>query len=727
MFDMDKPFVFFSGGKNKTESRKTFDLIGTESIRTRIVTHPDGSTTRYKSRGGFPEAITETRETSGTDYIRGYIANIKSITFLVLEKSLAYILARSGSVWGAVKKTTTFGRYVVASILSDDSVPDLWVLQDGVLRVFTKTKRIDFKLSGTGSGVPLLAIPSLAENYVSGNADADDNHLFILSPTSIEHCPLRAPTAATLYDGAELSDNTDGYADSRVAGVNYSKDALTVGFSMCHRSVVGNILQRARTVQLLSDAPFIALGDWVEHVTQGAVYIYPTGDLSTDVSSGTWLNPIDGADPSICELYQKTGGPYPEPGYYTYVGTLNGEPADRTEQCSATVYTYSGNDGYTDNKAVGWFNGNLSVAVNVSVEAYYKNETSTGARGIVCPVTIAYPGYGSMTEPPATNYKWGPPNQGSTVNAGSVIGLFSSGTTVFETWWSESKTEAYVLGHPLLSVTYRVDGSANNSVGLRYFDGGYRAASGLETRFTDPSVNPYAAQWDAINICVDAKYINQYNPGYFKDQVVVEESDGTLEKTITGETRDYILFDRACATYVYIKGEFSGGSGGSSATMTLVVEQGGMSVSKVLHRMETDSFSWLILEEQAYSKCYYWVPPSPFTGFAPPFCCQGAFPYAAYSEPVDAGGSVMLLSIPLVIQSDPDNESAPAESYAFTPKNFIGVISLGSIALRQAFWSGFSNTKQVINFADGAFADWVGNVYVDASQDSSTYTEVYRT
>lgn len=728
LFD-DKPaLTVFNGDKDRTQARKVQDLIDPMSIRARRVDNGDGTVTIHRMRGGFPEAWTIQKWEEATDDpstpTRGYVSNIRSLTLDVLGKVIAAIIAKVSGVWRKKAPVKYFGPYAVSNIISDPI--DIWANVAGTFYGFTALGQKKQKLSGATEGVPILLTDGVM--YRAGSDDTDDCHIFLLHSSGVSHAPWRSGVGASVYSPAELSSGTAGYSTSVQSGVSYNLEQHRVGYSALFESATGNILQRARSLSLSIAPPFVALETFVDHVTQGYTYIPPSGSASTTHTPGVWLNPIPPQDTTYCATYTKVGGPYPSQGYMNFAGYLVAEVALDTSPVTTYADTteYTGSNGYTTSKPIGWFGDDLVVDVAVSTSAYFKNETSTGVLRLVTPTTIAYVGYGSTTEPPAITYQWMGVQHTSTTTAGTLADTASSGTTIKKVWNSQSTASATLLGVPLLTMTYIYNGESLYESGYAYTLNSSLAYQGATVNFANPNDNAYAAAWDAQTFCYEGASSGQYNSGYIRDQVVISTNTGSSSKTFSAETRDYILFDRANSSYVYLKGVFSGGSS-SSVTLSIVVSHEGNEVEQVIRQASSTGFGWLLPDEQVYNECRYWNPPNPFSGFAPPFCNQGEFPYAAYTETQDTGSAVMLLSLPLVIQQNPATDTAPNGSYVFNPRNFRGVFGYASIALTAPFWSGFGNVRNIVNFADGVFVDWVTGVYPESSQDASTYSEVYRT
>ena len=728
----DDPFnlTTFGGKKDKTEARKVQDLIDPMSIRTRIVDNSDGTQSIHRMRGGWPTVTTSEVLQAGnanSKYIRGYIANVRSNTLDVLAGTWSAIIEKIGT-WKKNKFTDIFGPYTVAKTgEAPTSSRDIWVVKQSVLNVFRASAKKTKQLTGVTSGVPLILFPA-DQNYVEGTTDADDPHIFMIDNSAIGHATWRNNTVVEAYNASELAAGSAGYPTLFSAGVAVGLTENKVCFAQTYVSNVGNVLTRARTLTLKSAAPYYDLGSLVDHTTQGFVYIFPSGAPNTSSASGTWKNPVPPLDTYVWDEYVKTGGPYPATGSMSLVGYRSAAGyAVYPERCLTTTVVYNGNNGYSNTKPVGWFGQDLFVDILVNVSANHTQESSSGTYGMICPNDVAYAAYGSMTEPPAIKRQWiAVNNTAATISAGTLMLIASNGSSLGKTWSSTSQVSASLLGVPLLEMSYTLSGYTTSITGIRYQANNIHPVSGVSTYFAPPE-NPYASQWDAQIFCQYGSTLDQYNPGYIMDAVAYSQNTAGTSRVFSGETRDYILFDKTNDRYVYVKGLFTGAESGSTVELSIVIGIDGAEYVRPLRSAASSSFSWLFPDEQVWQECRYWNPPNPYSGFTPPFCNQGYCRFVAYSEKHEAENDAFLLSIPLVIQQDPTVEVAPSYGYVFNPRNFRAVLGFSSITLFAPFWSGFTNTVNFINFADGAYTNWVQGVYPESASDTTTYSEVYRT
>lgn len=723
----------FGGHKDRTEARKVQDLIAPMSIRTRVVENADGSQSIHRMRAGWPTVMTTevpANKDEDTVYLRGYVSNIKSRTMATLGTAWAYIIRRSASVWKKHKQFLKFGTYAVDTIASTE--PDVWVNRESTdgheLVIYRKDATLKRKITGRNDGVPIILQSSAGTKYATGVTDTSDTHLFIAGKSYLAHSTWRENNPlAEVFNRNELASDTAAYPKVDESGVTYRQSADTfVSYTTAFLSNAGNILQRSMLLKLLNVPPYVNRETYVDQAVTGVAYIFPGGSPTSEALTGQWLNPIAPVDSLICQVYEKTGGPYPATGEYNFVTWLEGSPAVDPTGSSTTVYDYNGSDGYSWNIPVGWFGGDLAAEVSASTSAIWHKEASSGIMRVVNPATIVYSGYGSTNYAADVTYQW-ITGQDNTLPAGTLVGEASSGSTDYRTWSSSSQASCAIDGMTILSMTYTRSGSSQSWTGETRLRKQVFPYQGSPVNFADPNGNAYAASWDAVLRCNTRGDADQYSSSSFLDTVPTSGGSTSTTQTFAAETRDYILFDRVAQRYVYLKGEFQGGDSSSRIALKIVVQYGDTLMEKTLRDVTKDSFSFMPYIEQVYQDVYFWNPPVPFTGFAPPFCIQGNCPYVAYSEAVDIGEPVFLMSLPLVIQMNDESPPAPAASYLFNPRNFKGVFGLATLPMVTDFWSGFSNEVQVVNFADGQFNDWVGGVYEQANQDSSTYSEIYRT
>lgn len=734
--EKDKRFnlTTFDGAKDKTESRKVQERIDPLSFSTRVVEHADGSQSVHRMRGGWPTVKTTEAASvkdEETSYLRGYVSNIKSRTFATLGATWAYLIRRKNTVWGKYKAFSKFGLYSVANIAAFE--PDVVVNRettDGrelvIYRRNTSQKR---KITGQNEGVPVILQGSATTPYVTGVTDTSDSHLFVAGQSYMAHTSWRENTPLSeVFNRNELASGTAGYPNVDESGVALAQgnDASLLSYTSAYLSGAGDVLQRSMLLKLIYVPPYVDRLNYVDQFIQGTAYIFPSGSPVSTPIPGQWLNPIAPVDSLICQVYQKTGGPYPASGTYSFVTWLEGEPAVDPDGSSAITYDYSGSNGYSWSVPVGWFGSELTADVSASTSATWHKEASSGIMRVVNPSTIAYGEYGSTNYAADVTYQW-ITGQDNTLPAGALTGEASSGSTDYRTWSSSSQASCAIDGMTILSMTYTRSGSSQSWTGETRLRKQVFPYQGSPVNFADPNGNAYAASWDAVLRCNTRGDADQYSSSSFLDAVPTSGGSTSVSETFTAETRDYILFDRAAQRYVYLKGEFHGGDSSSRIALKIVVQYGDTLIEKTLRDVTKDSFSFMPYIEPVYQDVYFWNPPVPFTGFAPPFCIQGNCPYVAYSEAVDLGDPVFLMSLPLVIQMNDESPPAPAASYLFNPRNFKGLFGLATLPMATDFWSGFSNEVQVVNFADGQFTDWVGGVYEQANQDSSTYSEIYRT
>lgn len=742
MFEDNKSGValtIFHGGKDRALAREIETRFDPRGISTKIIDKQDGTQVRYKSRAGFPEIVTTTDEPADTqDFVRGYVANIRSLTLDMLGEIWSAIVRRDHSGdWIKSKKSKLFGPYIVSKTstkvpsqtVKPFDFPDVWINYDnkktgnrGIL-FFLKNKM--FRRSIESSDTALVDwMPAILfgdKKYKSGSTDENDNHIFLLAMDGVDHCTWRDSSYGVVYESSELDAGTSGYSgEASASGISYSLglDRIDVGFSKSFTSSIGNVLQRARNITLVPLPPYFSLGQYVDEHVQGFIYTSPTGSPSYSYGD-TWLNPIEPTTNSFALIYQGSNG-----GTYSFSGFLPGVPTQDPTDCSSTTTSYNPSPGgYTRSVQVGWFGSQLTADISVSITANYTSEDSTGSIKSAANDLIAYGAYGATDRGPDVPYIW---MQGfaPTTFPGTLGATLSTGTTLHKSWGTTTTALCVVDGRNMIRMEYMVSGNSLHAVGQTGTESSSRPWNGAAIGWGNPLEYPYVEAWASVPMCDTGTTSDQYAPGNFMIQVDVTQDTGSLVKTFSAETLDYILFDREQHRYVYLKGVFTT----YSVELRIVVEVDGVLSEKVLKTVTSPGdFPWVMLEEPLFNELGFWCPPTPFSGFAPPFCSQGQFKYGAYSE-IGESTSTFLMSIPLVVQRDQTTETAPDEQcFVFNPKNFRRVFGFAGIILTAPFWNDLTNKKQIINFSDGAFEDWVGGVFQDGLSEPTTFSEVYRT
>lgn len=711
----------FSGGKDRSQARGMLDHIGGPGgFKTAYQTNPDGSTTVVQTKGVMPPQVRTERSgaTAANTYLRGYIADMQSVNSTALSKVVAAILEKLAGVWRKKKLTSVFGKYVVSPLSSAPAANDVWVLKDGALRIFGKNN-VTSRAGIACEGVPLIATTDTLAPYDNGAS------LFVLSNSGICRAPIQGISVATqVYSADELDVGTEGYlGGGAVAGVSYTHDPLAVSFTRIHISAVGSILQRSRRVALTNSPPYAIKGEYVSNLIQGYVYLAPVGNSSSSTQTGEWLNPVPDGNHAICEVYAKEGSaPY---GTLVAKGYLFGEIVDNPSN-TATISTWEGSNHLDNSVALGWIGAPITLDYTMSVTASHRRESSSGSRWNEVPFLIADPRAGSTSYPPSYTHQWRSFSDAiSSTPAGALLSMVCSGWSTKNTWESQTQSIGSVNGVEMCSITYKSQGMDLSRSGTRFFNRDTFMFDGAGTGITSIKDNPYADEYNAVLKCstaVPAEYTTTARSESFSDYS--REETWTLSCT----TRDYILFDQQEKTHVYLLGEFSGGKTSASVSLSIVVEINGVTFTTLIHEYETTESGFLVYTETAHNECSFHPPVVPFTGFAPPFCCQGEFRYGAYSEASESGESVFLMSLPLSIKMRDDWPDPPVGAFLFDPTMFKGVFgSYGGLGVSLGFWSDFSATVTHVNFADGVFTNWVSGVFAEAQTDEDIFAEVYRT
>lgn len=704
----------FKGEKDKHQARSMIDRLGgPEGFKTSYQTNLDGSITRLQLKGGMPPQVFRTSTVQSSSYIRGYISNIRSEALRLAGKRVSFLLKRIESLWTRAEDAPTFGSYIVS--VTSSSNPDLWAMVSGVLHIFTG-RSVKKRPGLAVSGIPLVVSPDSLRPY------ADGWGAFVLDDSSIFYgAGDSSSPAQQTYDNSELSLGTEGFmGKSSVAGVSYQVTPAVAAFNQAHTSISGSVLQRSRRMVLSAYSPYAVKDEWIETLLQGFVYIYPSGTLDTNVSDGVWYNPAPALDQACCDMYATTGTLGDMYGTYAKVGKLIGIMTDDAATCSTTVTTFNGSDGYTNEIVVGNFPSPVTATISVSVKQDIFYTDGRGQRRPALPIDIPYWGYGSATLPPIYSHKWMFYDDWSIATqpvapAGTLYGPWVDGVSTRKDWKSVSTSTATLNGVLLGFLSLHISGNEFTWSGTRALGSTDFPYDGLACGLATPNHNDNASAWNAVILCRDAE----------KTLVQDSASERTDTYAFKAETRDYILYDMVNGTYVWVEGVFSGAPGNSQVELYVAVSYKGREYKKLIYSIGGDGVRFPT--EKGPMGDPFHIPASMFVGFAPPFCCQGAFPYGAYSEDVESEDSVVLLSLPLSMQLR-DTDDMVQNAYNFTPTLFSGVlhsyIGLGTIL---AVESDLRGVVSQINFADGTFTDWVAGAYTDAALDVTTFSEIYRT
>lgn len=724
----------YQGDKDRTLARKEIDLLGgPNQIRKRIVDNPDGSQTVVQLKGDMPPQIRTTpapqNETVPDTLKRGYVASLKSAGIELAGKVVAWLLQRSP--WAGRVTTKLFGSYSVGRFAS--SYPDVVFANENRLVVYSGSEPgiVQRKIVGISpEGVPLirLAPEGSGAHYDTGWG------VFLLAPSGLKEVTAAAsPAINTLYQANDDLFNSGWAAiaaSSNTSGVVYNDVQDMVGFNRLYVSLAGHVMQRSRRIRLLRNAPYFAQDAWAEAEIV-APYLYPNGTPSNS-SSGGWDADKPSYDLDVFYTVVKSGSPptgvwamgnvYQSAGeWYKY--------SDGTDSCTTSKSTINKTEPWSLTSEIGWFGKSVSVTISMSTGHNYEMNQSAGSVFKSSPVYVGTSYKDTLSSPPSIvagsgNFYLPHPTQSgesSQVNPGDPYGVAYSGNATTTTWNSPTICTATVDNETVCSINVNIhQRTSSHELQIAQSERGYETVAGTGCSFVEP---PGLPAWNTI------EYAYQFDPTYtHPDTDFITGADDTgrlFEASMT--TLDYLLYDNAAETYIYLKGTFSSSgkldmtSGSSSVALELVVQRGSDTYSKVLHSYGGGPFS-IYWETSGFGLPFH-PAKQPFAGFAPPYCCQGAFKYAAYSEKSDATVT-MLMSLPLQIKLD---ESDTAQQFAevFTPIHFAAIVGAYCSIPDAMHWkAAMHNVVHKINFVDGAFSDWPGIIDLKNFAD---YAEVYRT
>lgn len=748
-----KNLTVFSGVKDRSEARRVHDVIEVGSVRTRLDVRDGERTTVYRTRGGFPEAFDLTFEPgqnqSKREVNRGYVSSLINSEIIASGKKIARIIKKLAGVWKGVDVPERFGPYSVCRFPEGDR--DVVVSDDkGYIHVLSTfagnvvTRKLT-ELFGGLTAYPYV-MPSLSGGVVDDNPKArymttpgDNNaswHVFAFQRYGIDHVSAWDAIKGTLYDADELFAGTTGFVLSEAAGVaveqvDHSK--INVGFNALHIAATGSMLQRGRFAEIGRSAPHVALGGYIDEDIQGFIYTFPYGTPNTQSLPGEWLNPINTITTVIAPFYAKVGNPLDQApnAVYQFHSFLHGAPQVEQVASSATRTTWTGGDSLSYSKNLGWFGVPLSAEITVGLSADHLYEDSTGRSQLVTPTTIANAQSGSTYFPPSWTHQWGPPVNYGTLPAGEAYSpACATGTTIRKQWNTTTTASCMVGGVQICSIYYHHTGAYREWSGTQMvLKNGPYAIDGVAASLVNPSDNTYYNEYNSILWGCLSMVLDNINPVSITTYEPISGSQQSASWSFITSTIDYILFDKPNETYVYLKSEINATESFSTITLKLVVSKNGIETEKVIKQYASSVYLFSIPTEPGYSDCDYFPAPTPFAGFCPPFCIQGAFPYGAYSETGEMGSSVFLMSLPLTLQKPalvkPD---PPYGGFVFVPRLFYGMLAYASASLREDFWNGFDNTLVVHNFSDGVFVEWPDTAHAyTPSVSNGTFSEVYRT
>lgn len=754
MFD-DKDLLslpVYRDKKDRTGMRVVLDRIGADSCKTAIrktETNEGEVITRYRTRNGMPEAVVDVKPRGVSDDVglkRGYISDLVNTALIAADKKVTRLLKRVAALWRSAGSPAVFGPYKVAKVPTGEK--DISVAKEGgnVYVVATDGSVAVWKLDdelALSNSVPVVlpaidgvgaVSPRIKLRYPKPSVGDDGWHYFDVGDASLQYRSGAATgPVAELYNTTELFAGTAGYPSSDQAGPTIVLGSgVDVGYTALHISPVGNMLQRSRHVVLSRHNPHATLSDYVSESIQGFIYTYPNGTPSPSTFPGTWLNEIHPIDTVIAPTYSKVGNPLgalPNAAYQ-FSGYLVGTPQVEAAASSSSRTIYHGSDGLSYSKNLGWFGVPLTAAITVSVTADYTYEDSTGRSQLVTPTTVADAMSGSIYFPPSWSYQWGPPVNYGTLPAGNAYApACATGSIQRHIWSTHTVASCIVDGVEICHIDFAnsMDRKQWTGTQMKLKPGPY-ALDGVAANLVNPNDNQYYAAYNAMNWCCLSMVLDNIHP---VDITTMEPTSGNEQNsswTFTATTIDYILFDREADTFVYLKGAINASKTASAVTLSLVVKWNGALYEQVLRNYSSGTYLFSIPLEDAYMESEYFPAPTPFAGFAPPFCSQGQFPYGAYSEPHEAGDPTFLMSLPLVLQRPVlTPPSVPETGWFFKPRLFNGVMGYASLGLQIDFWNPLDNQIHVVNFADGVFRDWVTEVHgASMTSVANTFSKVYR-
>lgn len=738
----------FDGEKDKSVARQMSFGVDLSGIRKKYLTNADGTTSRLSTRGGFPEIVTTAITKAPTEenvVSRGYVARINrlvlsgwvSVWYGVIKR----VLVGATPQWLKQKKTDQHGPYAVVNHwTAGQKFPDVMAMykesDDARTKLCINAKPSAYE---NADGLGGQSIPVVLQNAgypATGANDADDFHLFGVGETTLTHLAGRAYSGSpsTIYLADELDVGTEAYPKAYFAGVDICRSSGFANYNHWHASVIGALALRFRSVQLAATAPYFVSNAYTNINLPATVYVFPTGSLVT-TPNNTWANPVPPNDLGIMEMYSKVGDPTTGYGTYQQEGYYQGNLAEA--DVSGNDYTLHGVGSYSATIPGGYFgNSLLEFDVDLSAVADIAWRDSIGHYALTNPDGIA--ASNQNDSPPSYSYQFRSFYESfTTVAAGTALGGYvSSSDSITQSWTSQSVMRAsstitgdVFFAQVMLSGGYDVLNTMNSeNWNVFMFQG---AACGLAT----PSV-PYYSMINAIKVLSSR---DDSHPGDFRNRTyTVEETPVHSTHSLVGTTKDYILFDRENDTYIFIEGTFSGTKDAPFDVLAeFVVKRGGAEIRTELFHFVGGGI--LIPTELVYDMGYatarYFAPIMPPRVFAPPYCAQGAFKYAAYSEAPDAAptgfipaytSGVFILSIPLALMRSGSTITPPSNAFVFTPINFYSFVgSFGGIASSEGVQDLAEGKIFYIHCADGVFRDWP--VEVEASVSGvDHFSECYR-
>lgn len=738
----DKLFVFHDE-KDRSLARQMGAGVDLSGIRKTYRTDADGTTHRLSTRAGFPEIVTTKQEVSvqeSTTVLRGYAANLYETAVVNSEGYLLSrwlgVVKRVSGLWAKWANRPQYGAYsVVGRWTVGQPIADVLAFfnnklyRNGLPLKYEKAAEL-----GT-SALPVVLLKD--EDYPAGaNNDDEDFHLFGVGDTKLMHLSGRnvgwSPTE--VYSADALDALTDGYPTPHFAGVDHNRLTNKVNYNHWYVSMIGALALRFQSLTLSSTAPYYADSGYTSQNCQATAYVFPDGAAVTTPGT-TWVHPIMSGDLGIMEQYNKVGTPGPGPalsyGVYEADGFFQGNPV-QSGVVSSTV-TLAGHGAYSTTIPGGYYGDSL-ITFDVLLDAT-ANMTwvdSSGAYRLACPSVVA--AVNQSDSPPSYSYQFRSFYESTgSANPGDLLGeAISSSTSTDKTWQSVS---VMLCASPATSATFfaQVTVSGGYSL-LNTMDSTNKSIfmfNGQECGLASMDV-PYYAMYNAVKIL--NQKIDDLGADSMRDFVydTVEVLPHSTHSMV-GTTRDFILFDLENDTYVRIDGTFSGAKDAPfDVLMELVVSRNGAEYRKELFHALGGGI--LIPTDLVYDIARYFAPIMPPRVFAPPYCKQGLFKYAAYSEAPDTppdsrsvsyADDVFLMSLPLAITQTGSVVPVPKHAMPFTPLNFYAMLgSFGGISSADMVRPLAEGVIFYCHFADGQWRDWPADVQAGLGDH---FSEVYRT
>ena len=709
----------FNGGKDRSLARKMLDRMGgPQGFTTSQQTLPDGSVVTVQTKGTMPPQVTFTRRTPSAvaKLLRGYVAEFTTSASTVLS----FLLFRHPL--GKNVSTTKYGGYSVAATPSESPNVIFCNSGDVILYSGSEDDASEARIQGVGISncVPLFRrSPSTQEDPIGPGWGA-----FLMSSAGVQSVTKGSMQTDDLYS-AEGDSFDSGWAPISAvemhAGVVYGGDQNQGALNRLYVSLAGVVMQRTRRFGLSNNAPFFSLGDWSEcQITQPA--LVPSGSPTIETVVG-WDADEPAYDQDIFYTVVKSNQ-VPETYYGTYAlaniyqtGPLNYANTTTERRRFSQLFPWS------TSQVVGWYAGDVSVSITMSTGHNYRRDSSNGTARMTSPVNICASETSRLSPPPtgiAAAYP-GFNGEWKGLSVGETYGIAFNGNAQTTEWNSPTECSASIESRTLCRISVDIrQHSTSFQAACKQSERGYMTLVGLQCAYVQNGGLP---AWDAI------EYAANFDPQYqYPDtQWVEQNTTGDVTFTASMTTRDFILYDRAANTYVYLRGDFSSSGlldasqGASTVSLSLVIEHNGESSEKLIYSHTGGPF--IIYTETSSLGLVYHPAPPPFDGFAPIFCCQGNFPYGAYSEASDTGDNTILVSMGLQIMLN-DEDDPQGGAFTISPPHFKKIVSqYMNIASKADITSFMHNRVHEMNFSDGEFTGWaneIGGLGVD-------YANVYRT